>query len=166
MLKTQMSTQASLTHCHWQSTHPLKERIMQLQQTSPTKLRRVFGRITITALVAACGYGAMAANAGVESPDKYMVNMKLVAGGESSSPALLVQEGVQAAVASTGKDGVWRTELVLTKAGASSVFVKAVIKHDDRVIGSPDLLVPIGETATVGVDDQFKLQLAVSKPRD
>jgi hypothetical protein len=69
-------------------------------------------------------------------------------------------------VASTGKDGVWRTELVLTKAGASSVFVKAVIKHDDRVIGSPGLLVPIGETATVGVDDQFKLQLAVSKPRD
>lgn len=166
MLKTQMSTQAALIHCHWQSTHPLKERIMQLQQTPPTRLRRVFGRITITALVAACGYGAMAANAGVASPDKYMVNMKLSAGGESSSPALLVQEGVQAAVTSTGKGGKWRTELKLTKASASSVFVKAVIKHDDRVISSPGLLLPIGETATVGVDDQFKLQLAVSKPRD
>jgi beta-lactamase regulating signal transducer with metallopeptidase domain len=166
MLKTQMSAQAALVHCHWQSTHPLKERIMQLQQTPPTKFRRVFGRITVTALVAACGYGAMAANAGVESHDKYIVNMKLSAGGESSAPALLVQEGVQAAVASKGKDGVWRTELVLTKASASSVFVKAVIKHDDRVISSPGLLVPIGETATVGVDDQFKLLLAVSKPRD
>jgi beta-lactamase regulating signal transducer with metallopeptidase domain len=63
MLKTQLSAQAVLIHCHWQSTHPLKERIIQLQQTPPTKLRRAFGRVTIAALVAACGYGAMAANA-------------------------------------------------------------------------------------------------------
>ena len=169
MLKTQMSTQAALIHCHWQSTHPLKERIMQLQQTPPTKLRRTFGRITVAtfvALVVASGYGAMAANASVESTEKYMVNLKLTAGGETSEPALLVQEGVPAAVASKGKDGTWRTELLLTKASGSSVFVKAVIKHEDRVVSSPGLLVPIGETAAVAVDNQFKLQLAVSKRRD
>jgi beta-lactamase regulating signal transducer with metallopeptidase domain len=162
MLKTQLSAQAVLIHCHWQSTHPLKERIMQLQQTPPTKLRRAFGRITIAALVAACGYGAMAANAGVESTDKYMINMKMTAGGETSTPALLVQEGVPAAVAS----GKWRTELLLTRASGNSVFVKAVIKHDDRIVSNPGLLVPIGETAAVAVDDHFKLQLGVSKPRD
>lgn len=166
MLKTQMSTQVALIHCHWQSTHPLKERIMQLQHTPPGKLRRTVGRITIAVLVATCGYGAMAANAGVESTDKYMVNLKLTAGGETSAPALLLQEGVPAAVASQGKDGVWRTELLLTKASGNSVFVKAVIKHDDQVVSSPGLLVPIGETAAVAVDNQFKLQLAVSKPRD
>jgi hypothetical protein len=44
--------------------------------------------------------------------------------------------------------------------------VKAVIKHDGQVVSSPALLVPIGETAAVAVDNQFKLQLAVSKPRD
>lgn len=144
MLKTHMSTQAALIHCHWQSIHPLKERIMQLQHTPPTQLRRLFGRLTVTALVAACGYGALAANAGMESTDRYMVNMKLSAGGETSTPALLVQEGVPAAVASTGKDGVWRTELLLTKAGGNAVFVKVVIKHDERVVSSPALLVPVG----------------------
>lgn len=166
MLKTQMSTQAALIHCHWQSTHPLKERIMQLQQTPPTKLRRAFGRIVVATLVAACGYGAMAANASVESTDKYMVKMKLSVGGETSAPALLVQEGMPAAVVSEGKDGTWRTELLLTKASDNSVLVKAVIKHDGKVVSSPGLLVPIGETAAVAVDNQFKLQLAVSKPRD
>jgi beta-lactamase regulating signal transducer with metallopeptidase domain len=165
MLKTQMSNQAALIHCHWQSIHPLKERIMQLQHTAPTSFRRLLGRATVTALVAACGYGAMAANAGVESTDRYMVKMKLNAGRDASAPALLVQEGVPASVQSTGTDGVWRTELVLKKAGDNSVFVKTVIKHDDRVVGNPGLLVPLGETAAVAVDD-FKLQLAVSRPRD
>ncbi|MRW84663.1 hypothetical protein GJ698_11250 [Pseudoduganella sp. FT26W] len=165
MLKTQMSDQTVLIHCHWQSVHPLKERIMQLQQTAPTPFRRLLGRATITALVAACGYGAMAANARVESTDRYMVKMKLNAGGDASAPALLVQEGVPATVESKGSDGVWRTELVLKKAGDNSVFVKTVIKHDDRVVGNPGLLVPIGETAAVAVDD-FKLQLAVSRQRD
>ncbi|NYE60267.1 beta-lactamase regulating signal transducer with metallopeptidase domain [Duganella sp. 1224] len=168
MLKTQMPTQAALIHCHWQSIHPLKERIMQLQHTPPSKFRRAAGRLAIAALVAACGYGGMAvnaasaANAAAQGTDKYMVKMKLNAGGETSAPALLVQEGVPAAVAS----GAWRTELLLTKAGGNSVFVKTVIKHDGQVVSSPALLVPVGEAATVAVDDQFKLRLAVSKPRD
>ncbi len=162
MLKTQMSTQTALIHCHWQSTHPLKERIMQLQQTPPTKLRRAFGRVMVATLVAACGYGAMAANAGVERTDKYMIKMKVSVDGETSAPGLLVQEGVPAAIAT----GTWRTELLLTKASDNSVLVKAVIKHDGKMVSSPGLLVPLGETAAIAVDNQFKLQLAVSKPRD
>lgn len=166
MLKTQMAAPPSLIHCHWQSTHPLKERIMQLQHTPPSMPRRLLGRAVACALVAACGVGAIAANAGVQGPDSYMVKMALSAGGESAAPSLLVREGVPATVVSKGNDGVWRTELVLNKAGDNSVLVKAVITHDDRVIGSPGLQVRIGETAAVAVDEGYKLRLAVSKPRD
>jgi beta-lactamase regulating signal transducer with metallopeptidase domain len=166
MLKTQLSTQTAPVHCHWQSIHPLKERIMQLQQTPPSQLRRLLGRITVTAMVAACSYTAMAANAGAGSAEKYMVKMKLSTNGGSYSPALLLQEGVPATVVSKGDDGVWRTELIVTKASDTSVLVKTVIKHDDRVIGSPGLLVRIGDAAGVGVDNEFRLELAVSKPRD
>lgn len=166
MLKTQITTQAALIHCHWQSTPPLKERIMQLQQTPPSSLRRQLGRATVAALIAACGYGAMTANAGVQDPDKYMVKLKLSVAGASSAPVLLVREGEPASVVSKGKNGVWRTELVLNQASDNTVFVKTVIKHDDRVIGSPGLQVRIGETAAVAVDDGYQLQLAVSKPRD
>jgi beta-lactamase regulating signal transducer with metallopeptidase domain len=165
MLKTQISTQTALIHCQWQSTHPLKERLMQLQKTPPTLFRRVAGRIAVTTFIAACGYGAMAANAGVASTDKYLLNMKLNAGGETSTPTLLVQEGVPAAVASQGKDGIWRTEVLLTKASDTSVFVKAVIKHDGQVVSSPGLLVAIDDTAAVAVDN-FRLQMAVSRQRD
>ncbi|MBV7534580.1 M56 family metallopeptidase [Duganella sp. sic0402] len=165
MLKTQISTQTALIHCQWQSTHPLKERLMQLQKTPPSMFRRVAGRIAVTTFIAACGYGAMAANAGVESTDKYLVKMKLNAGGETSAPTLLMQEGVPAAVASQGKDGIWRTELLLSKASDTSVFVKAFIKHDDQVVSSPGLLVAINETAAVAVGN-FKLQLDVSRQRD
>jgi beta-lactamase regulating signal transducer with metallopeptidase domain len=168
MLKTQMSHHAALIHCHWQTIHPLKERIMQLQQTSPSRLRRLLGRVTISALVATCGYGAMAANAGVESADRYMVKMTLSVNGAISSPALLVQEGVPASVISKGSEGVWRTELTLKKSSGDEVFVKTVIRHDERIISSPGFLVSIGEDAAVTVDNDFKLQLnvALNKPRD
>jgi len=106
------------------------------------------------------------AGASLEGKQHYMVKLQMSVHGASSTPTLLVQEGVPTAVVSKGEDGVWRTELVLNKASGNAVLVKAVIKHDDRLVGSPGLLVLIGETAAIAVDDGFKLQLAVSKPRD
>ncbi len=139
---------------------------MQLQQIPPQKFRKLLGRITIAALAATCGYAALAANAATTQANAYMIDMRLTANGESSSPRLQVQEGVPFAVASEGKDGAWRTELMLSKASASSVYVKALIKHGDHIVGNPSLMVPIGETAAVAVkgnsgNDDFKLQLTV-----
>jgi len=169
MLKTQLSAQGMLIHCHWQSTHPLKERIMQLQQTPPRKFRKLLGHISITTLVAACAYGATAAGteAGQAAKDSYMISMQLDAGGASSSPTLQVQEGVPFAVASRGDGGEWRTEFVLNKASATSVFVKALVKHDERIVGNPGLLVRLGDSAAVDVkgaasSDNFKLKLSVA----
>ena len=170
MLKTQMSAQSTLIHCHWQSTHPLKERIMQLRQTPPNKCRGLFGRLSVAALIISCGYGTVAAHAAgaqLAQEGKYFINMRLIANGESSAPKLQVQEGVPFGVASQGSGGVWRTEGVLNKTGGTSVFLKAVIKHDDRVISSPGLLVEVGKPATVAVkggspDDDFELQLTVT----
>ena len=169
MLKTQLSAQGMLIHCHWQSTHPLKERIMQLQQTPPRKFRMLLGRISIASLVAASTYGATAAGteAGQAAKDTYMISMQLDAGGASSSPKLEAQEGVPFAVASQGDGGEWRTEFVLNKASATAVFVKALVKHDERVVGNPALLVPLGESAAVDVkgatsSDNFKLKLSVA----
>lgn len=165
MLKTQMSTQASLIHCHWQSNHPLKERIMQLQQTPPRQRRTLWGRVAVATIIASCGIGAIAAHAGVEPPahaEHYMVNLTLNADGATATPRLMAQEGVPFAVASGG----WRSELVVNKSGDGSVFVKTVIKHDDRVVGSPGLLVKLDQQAGVKLDDGFALKLTVSKQRD
>ena len=170
MLKTQMSAQSTLIHCHWQSTHPLKERIMQLRQTPPNKCRGLVGRLSVAALIIGCGYGTVAAHAAgeqVAQEGKYLIDMRLVVNGESSAPKLQVQEGMPFGVANQGNGGVWRTEGVLNKTGGTSVFLKAVIKHDERVVSSPGLLVEVGKPATVAVkggspDDDFELQLTVT----
>jgi beta-lactamase regulating signal transducer with metallopeptidase domain len=170
MLKTQLSTQGTLIYCHWQSIHPLKERIMQLQQTPPQGLRKFWGRLVITAFIGTCGFGGMSAHADVEQPGKsgqFQIKMKLTVNGESSTPTVRVQEGVPFSVVSKGAHGVWRSEFVLKAEGDSSVFLKTVVKHDDRIIGSPALQVAIGEPAAVAIKgdssaDDFKLQLTVT----
>lgn len=170
MLKTQMSAQRLLIHCHWQSAHPLKERIMQLQQTPPQKLRKLFGRFSIAALIAACAYGAVAAKAGTEQnavQGSYLIDMQLNANGATSSPKIRVQEGVPFAVASGGSSGTWRTEGVLNRSSGTSVFLKTVIKHDERVISRPGLVTQLGEPATIAVKgesaaDDFRLQVTVT----
>ncbi|MRW91963.1 energy transducer TonB [Duganella sp. FT80W] len=163
MLKTQLSTQGALIHCHWQSIHPLKERIMQLNANPPRTLRRWSGRI---AIIGSCGLAALAAHADVEpSAASYAIDMRLDASGESATPKLLVKEGVPFAVASEGKGGAWRTEFVLNQAGENTVFLKAIIKHDSQVVSQPGLLVRLGEKAAVTGDD-FRLTVAVSRQRD
>lgn len=166
MLKTQLAPTVAPMRYHWNSIHPLKERIMLLQQTPPSTPRRLLGRAAVAVLVAACAYGAMAANAGAAGAQHYLVRMTLTVGDESLTPALSVREGEPATVVSRGKDGAWRTDLVVSKAGDDTVMVDATIRRNDRLIGTPRLQVRIGESAAVAVDGSYKLQLAVSRQRD
>lgn len=172
MLKTQLSAQGSAIHCHWNSPHPLKERIMQLHQSTPRKSRRPSGRLAIAAILTTCTYATMVAHADADTPAaSYRIKMELEANGESTSPGLLVKEGVPFAVASEGKSGVWRTELVLSKASDSTVLLKTVVRHDKRIVGTPALLVPLDSKAAIAVHgdepaDNFKLSVAVSRQRD
>lgn len=170
MLKTQLSSQATLIHCHWQSIHPLKERIMHLKQTPPRTVRRLAGSIAVAGLVITFGFAAMAAHAGTHAPaeaGQYDIQMQLTAGGETSAPRVRARAGEAFAVSSSGAGGVWRGEFIVQKVNASSVFFKTVFKHDDRIVGNPNLMVHLGSPATVAITgqdeaDNIKLQLTVS----
>jgi TonB family protein len=61
MLKTQMAESGFPIGCHWQSIHPLKERIAMLKQPIPTTLRRASGTLLVVTLVLAASLGAWAA---------------------------------------------------------------------------------------------------------
>ena len=61
MLKTQLADFALPVGCHWQSSHPLKERIMMLSNPLPGSTRRASGMALILALVATGSYTAWAA---------------------------------------------------------------------------------------------------------
>ncbi len=61
MLKTQLADFGLPVGCHWQSSHPLKERIMMLSNPLPGAARRISGTALVFALIASGSYAAWAA---------------------------------------------------------------------------------------------------------
>lgn len=61
MLKTQLADLGLPAGCHWQSSHPLKERIAMLKQPLPGRAQRRFGIACVAAIVAAVSFAAWAA---------------------------------------------------------------------------------------------------------
>jgi len=61
MLKTQMAEFGLPIGCHWQSSHPLKERIVMLKKPLPGIVRRTSGSILVAAVILAGSYSAWAA---------------------------------------------------------------------------------------------------------
>ena len=68
MLKTQLANFGLPMGCHWQSTHPLMERIAMLKQPLPSRQRRKSAVLLLTILVGAGAYAAWAAQPGVAQP--------------------------------------------------------------------------------------------------
>jgi beta-lactamase regulating signal transducer with metallopeptidase domain len=63
LLKTQLATEAAWRQpigCHWQSVHPLKERISMLKRPLPGSTRRFIGLAGIATLTAAASYATWA----------------------------------------------------------------------------------------------------------
>lgn len=151
LLKAQMASGGApiTVACHWKFTHPVKERIMSLQQAVPSKTRRVAGRILlVSSLVTAVG-AALSARA--ETPGKmYDVTMSLQAGGETVTPHVHVRDGGKFAVA-IDKDGAkWKAEFVVKKASmANTVWVQGQIDVGSKTIARPALLAQLGQQARV-----------------
>jgi TonB family protein len=61
MLKTQLAGFGLPVGCHWQSSHPLKERIEMLKRPLPARARKLSGSLAIATLMVAASYAAWAA---------------------------------------------------------------------------------------------------------
>ena len=61
MLKTQLAGFGLPVGCHWQSSHPLKERIEMLKQPLPARTRKLTGSLLVALLMTAGCYAAWAA---------------------------------------------------------------------------------------------------------
>jgi hypothetical protein len=108
LLKTQLANESSWlvpVGCHWQSTHPLKERVAMLKYSSPGHARRLGGIAFSVGLTIASSYAVWAAQPEVPLPGAsarlIAVNMKwwvngtdvLQLGGPSSTRDFLVVSG-------------------------------------------------------------------------
>jgi bla regulator protein BlaR1 len=79
LLKTQLATESAWgppTGCHWQSTHPLKERISMLNSPLPGRPRRLAGLAFIAALTGVASYAAWAGQPAMERNPWILVDLK------------------------------------------------------------------------------------------
>jgi TonB family protein len=86
MLKTQLADLGLPAGCHWQSSHPLKERIAMLKQPLPGRTRRWIGTACVAVIVAATSFAAWAAQPGAPAN----ATPKSVLATPASAPATVV----------------------------------------------------------------------------
>ena len=172
MLKTQVTGAVSLASCHWQSSHPLKERIMQLQQSRPTTSRRAAGQLML-ALLITCGAGAsIAARADTvaASASTFDVVVKLIMRDGSSSPPMpaRVKPGEPIKMNQVNGGIKWEGEFLFQDGDAGMVDIHAVIRRAGQTYSRPRLLVQSGETARLKVSDDaaktgFEVTIAATR---
>ncbi|MYM87574.1 hypothetical protein GTP91_10320 [Rugamonas sp. FT82W] len=154
MLKTQLSAIAAPLACQWQSTHPLKERIMSLNRTTPYALRMT-GRLLIAAAMATGSWAAWAAQ-DTSKGELYDVAVKLNVDGAKSTPHLHTHGGEPASFRSGQGAQQWRAQLTLKPAGDGKMFISAIVTHAGKPVSKPGLLVALGEPATIKIDTEDK----------
>lgn len=167
MLKTQDGGAQALATCHWQSSHPLKERIMHLNKSSPAGTRRVAGRLIIACLLCCSATGAVLARADTASAGTtYEVLLKIEFKAVIDAPAflvrddklprVLVQEGEHFTVRSEKPEGSVEGEFWVSDAGDGKVFIQMKVKNKEEVLGEPKLLTRLGHASAVGFTGKDK----------
>ncbi len=171
MLKTQTGGAPALATCHWQSSHPLKERIMQLDKPIPSILRRAGGRVLVGSLLCASALAAVVAHGEtLKAPAvTYLVALTLESDGHTSSPKLHVRQGesfkVTTTRAETGqKASSFTGDFTVNDAGEDRVSLDMKATVNGQVLGQPRLQMALGEPTGLWVsgDDNVRYNLTIT----
>ncbi|MFZ6745233.1 M56 family metallopeptidase [Undibacterium sp. JH2W] len=169
MLKTQLSVTPSTLACHWPSHHPLKERIMQLQESTPSLFKRSLAYLLLSGLCASTAYSAWAVTpvstvvtqagqkkqASVKTEaDTYLVNTDIHVGGETITPRVMVEQGKEAKISLTSKEpqATWDISFNLVPAPAkykNAVLIAMQVRKDGNLVAEPKLVTGLNQTATL-----------------
>ncbi len=167
MMKSQLDDATLSASCHWQSHHPLKERIMNLQHFPHAPSRRLAGRVAIGLLVVAGASAALVARADTAAAHtakggRYDVGMTLTALGTTSHPRLLVREGEIFKVSKGSDAEQWDGEFLLTAHSVGKVMMKSKVTLNGQPMGEQSMLMDAGTQASMNVSsDDGKLQFAL-----
>ncbi len=165
ILKTQVASGRTPLACQWQFTHPLKVRIMQLNNTTARSARRLLGRILIAATVAACTYGAWAAQSGVPnsviasagpSGQVYDILMAIQVEGQTFNPRVRTTAGSPAIIQFGADPMVWNFSLSVEPKDGKNVLVRSNIQHGQQDVAKPVVMLSLGQTAGIhlGADEK------------
>lgn len=150
MLKTQATGAAALATCHWQSSHPLKERIMHLKQTSISTPRRHAGRVIVAMLACASVLATMAARADTApAGGDYEIAVQFAEGADSGAPPMPVKAGEPLKLSWKQKGHGWSGDFTVTPAKENMVLVKLNITQENGAKLTPTVMARLGENAAV-----------------
>jgi bla regulator protein BlaR1 len=164
MLKTQASGATAPATCHWQTSHPLKERIMQLKQATISTPRRRAGRIIVALLACASVLGAVGARADGGQVYDIAVAVDGVAAG---APMIRVKAGEEAVIKLKQPGQAWTGVFSVTPAASDAVTLKMKVTQESGKVIAPTLLLHLGETGHVVDGDpakpNFRVGLTVTR---
>jgi TonB family protein len=159
MLKTQLAEFGLPVGCHWQSSHPLKERVAMLKHAVPSPTYRRFGLTVVAAIVSGASLAAWASQA--PSGDTAAVSMPTFQSmSKPQFPALAKDAGISGHVdveIQVGADGRV-TDVVVVRSQPSGVFDEAAVAAVRQWTFNPGIDAATGEPAAsrVRVPIQFE----------
>ena len=159
MLKTLMTDRQAPLGCHWGASHPLKERIMQLQSPMPRPWARRIGIASVAMLTLGAGFSvwsAQPARVVSSSGDDFNADIQLrIDGGDAETFAVANAFGKSFSFAHQGDSG-GRIDVDATvrDAGGSRYDIAMVLKQNGKALAKPRLIVARGEPATMRIGEQ------------
>lgn len=170
MLKTQLPFSAPPLGCHWQSAHPLKERIAMLKQPVSTPRRHAAGSMLVFALSLLAAFAAWAAQIPqsrdeLDSAALASAQVRLYRGGELLTRGRF--GGDESAEMQLSRDDVvlvFRFERI----EADAVTIAATLDRDGARVAQPRLIAKRGTSASFAVDaegtDPLRVEFDLAPP--
>ncbi len=178
LLKTQLDAGLVPLGCHWQPTHPLKERIAMLKHPAPRRSARLAACALVAIVALGSGFAAWAlqpgdaraqARAGDASAGLYQVDVHLDVDGHARRFSLREYAGRPFGFRSEEGGSTWAIEMqVSPEPDPTLVRIRAELQADGKPLSTPVLVAKLDEKATIqiGTPDGgsvFTLDMTVSR---
>lgn len=166
MLKTTLQGQAVPLACTWQSHHPLKERVMRIQQARQHRYRRPLASMLIATGFAACAALSWASQTTApvtqtvtgQNPAsgkvRYMISNTIVLNGNRYQPKIMLADGDTGSIRIEDKQSQWeivmKVSAVPDNGTPGKVQASLVVNKDGKqVVKVPKLISTLNKTMTI-----------------
>ena len=175
LFKAQLATDSAWRQpigCHWQSIHPLKERISMLKRPLPGRSRRLFGLAAIVALTGVASYAAWAGQTATAKEPQILIDLKVTISNPQTNEVrtwmtqFLVRSGEQIRDGNgspldftctpylpdeSGRATDWSDQKTrgIPLPVAGQILIDCTMRHDGKIVRKPAVLMKDGEPAAI-----------------
>jgi TonB family protein len=153
MLKTQLADFGLPVGCHWQTSHPLKERIAMLKYPVPGGLRRKASQLMVMMMVATGAYGAWAAQPGTSvAADAKLIDVRFAIsadGAPMTTPRVIVREGESFGLKIGEGKAALEFDFTARSLPEHQIELSGQVHRDGVLLASPSLRINEGQDSAM-----------------